>query len=408
MPSVILAGTTTGTALSLTSDTSGELQIQTNNGSTTAMTLTTAGNVGVGTTTPTNQLDILTSGGGTAIIRSSNSALRFVSSGGENYIQSGTAATSSSPAPLIFSNVGGINETMRITSAGNVGIGLTSPAAKLDILSPDAVVGTSYLSKGLQFAPANFPTRTWSLNYDDGGSVGNGFNISSVSTKILYLNANGNVGVGTVNPNSQLNVSAAANAQFELTATSGGPFRHYLRTQGNDLQIRASSGVIQFYTGNADGLSSTERLSIPSDAAGITFPATQAASTNANTLDDYEEGTWTPSINTGNNNASVSINGATSWYVKVGRLVTFSTYINCNVISVGTGSLRVLGLPFTNTSTYSAITTTHDTLSGSTGQGYVQDGGTFMEFINANSTPSVVITGTGTKYIMITGSYVTT
>ena len=31
--------------------------------------------------------------------------------------------------------------------------------------------------------------------------------------------------------------------------------------------------------------------------AGITFPATQSASTDANTLDDYEEGTWTPTVN---------------------------------------------------------------------------------------------------------------
>ena len=30
--------------------------------------------------------------------------------------------------------------------------------------------------------------------------------------------------------------------------------------------------------------------------SGITFPATQSASTDANTLDDYEEGTWTPNM----------------------------------------------------------------------------------------------------------------
>ena len=58
MPSVISAGTTTGTALSLTSDTSGELQIRTNNGSTTAMTLTTGGNVGIGTVSPATRLDV--------------------------------------------------------------------------------------------------------------------------------------------------------------------------------------------------------------------------------------------------------------------------------------------------------------------------------------------------------------
>jgi hypothetical protein len=50
--------------------------------------------------------------------------------------------------------------------------------------------------------------------------------------------------------------------------------------------------------------------------AGITFPATQSASTDANTLDDYEEGTWTPTI------AGVSTytvqNGT---YIKIGKYV---------------------------------------------------------------------------------------
>jgi hypothetical protein len=59
MPSIISAGTTTGTALSLTSDTSGELQIQTNNGATTAMTIASSGKALIGTTTA---LTAITSG----------------------------------------------------------------------------------------------------------------------------------------------------------------------------------------------------------------------------------------------------------------------------------------------------------------------------------------------------------
>jgi hypothetical protein len=80
---------------------------------------------------------------------------------------------------------------------------------------------------------------------------------------------------------------------------------------------------------------------------GITFPATQSASSNANTLDDYEEGTWSPSDGSGAG-LSITFNNAT--YTKIGRLV----YIRCSTIvypSTANGSqARVGNLPFTNAS----------------------------------------------------------
>jgi hypothetical protein len=53
---------------------------------------------------------------------------------------------------------------------------------------------------------------------------------------------------------------------------------------------------------------------------GISFPATQSACSDANTLDDYEEGTWTPTIKQANSTTvSVTINFAR--YTKIGRIV---------------------------------------------------------------------------------------
>jgi hypothetical protein len=63
----------------------------------------------------------------------------------------------------------------------------------------------------------------------------------------------------------------------------------------------------------------SERLRIPADAGGITFPATQAASSDPNTLDDYEEGTWTPAI-TGLTLGNAS--GQNFSYTKIGNVVT--------------------------------------------------------------------------------------
>ena len=75
--------------------------------------------------------------------------------------------------------------------------------------------------------------------------------------------------------------------------------------------------------------------------SGITFPATQSASTDANTLDDYEEGTFTPSLG---GTATYSARAGT--YTKTGRVVHFAGVIV--VSSIGSGSTTTIsGLPFT-------------------------------------------------------------
>jgi hypothetical protein len=76
--------------------------------------------------------------------------------------------------------------------------------------------------------------------------------------------------------------------------------------------------------------------------AGITFPATKSPSSDANTLDDYEEGTWTPSLG---GNTTYTLQQGT--YTKVGRLVTVCWDVQVNVL--GTGSVHIFsGMPFTS------------------------------------------------------------
>jgi hypothetical protein len=73
--------------------------------------------------------------------------------------------------------------------------------------------------------------------------------------------------------------------------------------------------------------------------AGITFPATQSASTDANTLDDYEEGTWTPT------SSGVTFSSASGTYTKIGQLV----YLYCVCVyptTANTARATVISLPF--------------------------------------------------------------
>jgi len=85
----------------------------------------------------------------------------------------------------------------------------------------------------------------------------------------------------------------------------------------------------------------TGLVDISAASAGqVKFPATQNPSSDVNTLDDYEEGTWTPSLG-GNTTYTTQVGR----YTKVGRLVHLEFNITVNVI--GTGSAGVItGLPF--------------------------------------------------------------
>ena len=79
--------------------------------------------------------------------------------------------------------------------------------------------------------------------------------------------------------------------------------------------------------------------------SGINFPDTQAASADANTLDDYEEGSWTPALAQGGN--SVTLSTAVGRYTKIGNTVNFNFYIGASNLGSASGALTLSGLPFT-------------------------------------------------------------
>ena len=78
--------------------------------------------------------------------------------------------------------------------------------------------------------------------------------------------------------------------------------------------------------------------------SGITFPATQSASSDANTLDDYEEGTWTPVITS--QTGSLTSYTSSGTYTKIGRNVY--VIAKFSVVTTGTagGYANVSGYPF--------------------------------------------------------------
>lgn len=102
---------------------------------------------------------------------------------------------------------------------------------------------------------------------------------------------------------------------------------------------------------------------------GITFPATQSASSNANTLDDYEEGTWTPTLNRLSGSSNYTFTQQSGFYTKIGNVVHVQFAIVISAITTqGTRFLFIDGLPFTprnNTNQYGGgSVTTQSCISG--------------------------------------------
>jgi len=125
---------------------------------------------------------------------------------------------------------------------------------------------------------------------------------------------------------------------------------------GGALTMVRSSGVIQL------------------DQGQLQFPATANPSSDANTLDDYEEGTWTPTLTFGNLAVGMTYANRSGTYCKVGRQVSLVGTFALSAKGSSTGTARLGGLPFTS---------------------MAQDGGSFIAGYTANlSTITGAVMGT--------------
>ena len=117
--------------------------------------------------------------------------------------------------------------------------------------------------------------------------------------------------------------------------------------------IQATDAVTQTITlPNATGTVLTTNGSGIASVNGVQFPATQSASADANTLDDYEEGTFTVVVRGANTAGTYTMTAQSCVYTKIGRLV--SVAINISGFSTATGGVGYMviqGMPFSNGAT---------------------------------------------------------
>jgi hypothetical protein len=120
-------------------------------------------------------------------------------------------------------------------------------------------------------------------------------------------------------------------------------------------------------------------------ASGITFPASVSASGNANTLDDYEEGTWTPTLRGGTTAGTTTYGVQRGGYIKIGSMVTVFCDMGVSA-TTGTGALTIGGFPFTSINDVNFFS-----VGGLMAEELNWGGGTYLQLWKNNNTTDAFI-----------------
>jgi len=155
-------------------------------------------------------------------------------------------------------------------------------------------------------------------------------------------------------------------------------------THGQPLNFGAYHGFV-FGRATASNLTiATEQVRI--DADGLKFNGDTAA---ANALDDYEEGTWTPTV-TSTSGTITTLDNVEGFYTKIGRQVTVQAHATTTNNGTGAGVLRFTGLPYTPVSTDMSgtgfIGVGYNSSSGKTLRGRITGGNDRIDVTNVDGT----------------------
>jgi hypothetical protein len=309
----------------------------------------------------------------------------------------GTSISLASSGAISFaSDVAFNTDTFYVDTAnGRVGIGTTSPARSLHVVSTDLISARFEVSNGnyietlydginvVRTGDAFFSNTSSSANniqYRAGSSGAHIF--KALNTERMRIDSSGNLLVGTTNANiiGDNEVGARLSADGRGFNSADGNIVLYLNRKTSDgtiVDIRkdgttvgtigasssqvyiAGTGVgLKCGTANlrpTNGSGSTSDNSVDLGSGSFRFKDLYLSggvyvggTTSANYLDDYEEGTWTPSFVGGIN--GVTYGSQNGYYRKVGNLVTYNLFVDINSGTTSGAKIEIGGLPFTSES----------------------------------------------------------
>ena len=277
------------------------------------MRITAAGNVGIGTTSPSSKLEVSsannivtstgTAGFGAFYAKGSGTNSSYLFMGNVTSGEQGRITTLDGSI-ITFSNTSSATERMRIDSSGNVGIGTSSPTAKLDVLT-SINLGQNFLNVGYDVGSGGGWIAGYNSTYSTSAirtvttgalssiwynSAGLLFYTNSsaaggtAATERMRIDSSGNVGIGTTSPTQKLEVSSTA-PTIKVTATSGqaiflaqasGTNASYLIFNSGGTETARLTAFSGGVLGFGYGASATEAMRI--DSSGNLLVGTTSAS----------------------------------------------------------------------------------------------------------------------------------
>jgi hypothetical protein len=275
------------------------------------MRIDSAGLVGIGTATPNTKLAVEGSACEISINDTAGTiaGLRFRTSGSTKGV-----IQADSTSNLRFSS--GTTEAMRINSSGNVGIGTSSPAYKLDVSGTFRTTGIAYLGDATTTLIASIGNSASSgvkiIQFQRASGTGDNVNIQGISTGVgaadLGIQAQGgNVGIGTSSPAAKLHLSDANAVFIQFTDVGNGASR--VGQNGSGMTFGVDGGI-----------GTTERMRITSAGLvgiGTSSPATKldvnGAITSSGSINPYlalNNGTATSYVQVSSGALDVRVGGA--------------------------------------------------------------------------------------------------
>jgi hypothetical protein len=283
-----------------------------------------SGNVGIGTSAPT-----FTSGSGLEVERTdANATVRLQRAGtspSSMEIRSGANTGEifvTSNSPLLFATNG--SERMRIDSAGNVGIGTSSPFGKLDVQNGTVFVGQSagtsqqnnlLAGYGQVFGGSTFGNVSIRSTYE-GSSNSASLDFftapsGTTSTERMRIDSAGNVGIGTTSPAQTLEVRKSTNAGIRLSVSDTEGIEITQAAAGNSPRVNVLGTGLDL----AFNMNNTERMRIDSAGnvgIGTSSPARKFHVSGSSTVAQIESSTTGVFLELKNSGGNAAYVGSTS------------------------------------------------------------------------------------------------